>query len=173
MTAATDQIRKTILFRRTAMKTAKSSGVALATMAGLTLISCGEHGGGASEVKLRGAGASFQFPFTRSGSRATERLTPNVQIDYQSVGSGSGVKSFIDKTVDFGASDAAMTPEEISRVDPALGVRLLPMTAGSDRHHLQPTRCERPEALAQSILGHLPGRREEVERSAIVKKTRA
>jgi phosphate transport system substrate-binding protein len=41
------------------------------------------------------------------------------------------VKSFIDKTVDFGASDAAMTPEEIARVDPARGVQLLPMTAGS------------------------------------------
>ena len=54
-----------------------------------------------------------------------------MQIDYQSVGSGSGVKSFIDKTVDFGASDAAMEPEEISRVDPSVGVQLLPMTAGS------------------------------------------
>jgi phosphate transport system substrate-binding protein len=41
------------------------------------------------------------------------------------------VKSFIDKTVDFGASDAAMTPEEIGRVDPAQGVQHLPMTAGS------------------------------------------
>ena len=51
------------------------------------------------------------------------------QIDYQSVGSGSGVKAVIDKTVDFGASDAAMTPDEIAKVD--LGVQLLPMTAGS------------------------------------------
>jgi phosphate transport system substrate-binding protein len=52
-----------------------------------------------------------------------------VQVDYQSVGSGSGVKSFIDKTVDFGASDAAMKPEDIARVD--TGVQLLPMTAGA------------------------------------------
>ena len=50
------------------------------------------------------------------------------QIDYQSVGSGSGVKSVIDKTVDFGASDAAMTPEDMAKVDG--GVQLLPMTAG-------------------------------------------
>jgi phosphate transport system substrate-binding protein len=52
-----------------------------------------------------------------------------VQIDYQSVGSGGGVKSFIDKTVDFGASDAAMKPEDIAKVE--TGVQLLPVTAGS------------------------------------------
>jgi hypothetical protein len=52
-----------------------------------------------------------------------------VQVDYQSVGSGGGKKSVIDKTVDFGASDAAMTDEEIGRVQG--GVQLLPMTAGA------------------------------------------
>jgi phosphate transport system substrate-binding protein len=52
-----------------------------------------------------------------------------VEIDYQSTGSGSGVKSFIDKTVDFAASDKAMTPAEIGRV--AAGVQLLPLTAGT------------------------------------------
>jgi phosphate transport system substrate-binding protein len=50
-------------------------------------------------------------------------------VDYQSVGSGSGVKSVIDKTVDFGASDAAMSNDEISQVPG--GVQLIPMTAGS------------------------------------------
>ena len=53
----------------------------------------------------------------------------DVQIDYQSVGSGQGVKSVMDGTVDFGASDAAMKPEEMEQV--ASGVQLLPMTAGS------------------------------------------
>ena len=50
-------------------------------------------------------------------------------VDYQSVGSGSGVKSVIDHTVDFGASDAAMKPEDMAKV--AGGVQLFPMTAGS------------------------------------------
>ncbi len=50
-------------------------------------------------------------------------------MDYQSVGSGSGKKSVIDHTVDFGASDAAMTDEEMARVPG--GVQLLPMTAGA------------------------------------------
>ncbi|MCH5372560.1 MAG: phosphate ABC transporter substrate-binding protein PstS, partial [Planctomycetes bacterium] len=47
---------------------------------------------------------------------------------YQAKGSGAGIKDFINKTVDFGASDAAMNAEEIAQVD--VGVVLLPMTAG-------------------------------------------
>jgi len=105
------------------------------TILGLSLISCGggsaPGGGSAEAVKLQGAGASFPAPIYTKWFKTYGAAHPNVQIDYQSVGSGSGVKSFIDKTVDFGASDAAMTPEEIGRVDPALGVELLPMTAGS------------------------------------------
>ena len=80
-------------------------------------------------VKLQGAGASFPAPLYLKWFKAYGGAHKNVQINYQSVGSGSGVKSFIDKTVDFGASDAAMTPEEIAKVQG--GVLCLPMTAGS------------------------------------------
>lgn len=88
--------------------------------------------GGASdgkEIKLQGAGASFPVPLYSKWFKDYNAAHPNIEIDYQSVGSGSGVKAVIDKTVDFGASDAAMTPEEIAKVD--VGVQLLPMTAGS------------------------------------------
>jgi phosphate transport system substrate-binding protein len=92
------------------------------------LISCG---GGASDepVKLQGAGASFPAPLYLKWFKSYSGSHEGVQVDYQSVGSGSGIKSVIDKTVDFGASDAAMKPDDISRVD--VGVQLLPMTAGS------------------------------------------
>jgi len=104
----------------------------LVALVAFSLTSCSGNGGGASEtVKLQGAGASFPAPLYSKWFKAYGASHPNVQIDYQSVGSGSGVKSFIDKTVDFGASDAAMSSEEIGRVDPALGTQLLPMTAGS------------------------------------------
>jgi phosphate transport system substrate-binding protein len=85
-------------------------------------------GGGAS-VKLQGAGASFPAPLYNKWFKAYTAAHPGSQIDYQSAGSGQGVKAIIDKTVDFGASDAAMTPQEIEQVD--VGVQLLPMTAGS------------------------------------------
>jgi phosphate transport system substrate-binding protein len=80
-------------------------------------------------VRLQGAGASFPAPLYSKWFKTYSTAHQGVQVDYQSVGSGSGVKSLIDKTVDFGASDAAMTPEEIARVDG--GVQLLPMTAGA------------------------------------------
>jgi len=57
-------------------------------------------------VKLQGAGASFPAPLYLKWFKGYSGAHRNVQIDYQSVGSGSGVKSFIDRTVDFGASDA-------------------------------------------------------------------
>lgn len=79
-------------------------------------------------IKIQGAGASFPAPLYTRWFKTYGQSHPNVQIDYQSVGSGSGVKAVIDKTVDFGASDAAMSAEEIARVPN--GVQLLPMTAG-------------------------------------------
>jgi phosphate transport system substrate-binding protein len=97
----------------------------------LALTSCAakddQAAGGA--VKLQGAGASFPAPIYSKWFKAYSNSHNDVQIDYQSVGSGSGVKSFMDKTVDFGASDAAMKPEDMSKVTE--GVQPLPMTAGS------------------------------------------
>jgi phosphate transport system substrate-binding protein len=83
----------------------------------------------AEHVRLTGAGASFPAPLYNKWFKDFHAKYPNIQVDYQSVGSGSGVKNFINKTVDFGASDAAMSPEEIAEVD--VGVQMLPMTAGS------------------------------------------
>ena len=80
-------------------------------------------------VKLIGAGASFPAPLYSKWFKDYHGLHPNVQVDYQSVGSGSGIKNFINKTVDFGASDAGMNAEERAQVD--VGVQLLPMTAGA------------------------------------------
>ena len=84
---------------------------------------------GASSVKLQGAGASFPAPLYNKWFKAYSASHPNVLVDYQSVGSGSGVKSVMDHTVDFGASDAAMKPEDMAKVQE--GIQLFPMTAGS------------------------------------------
>jgi phosphate transport system substrate-binding protein len=96
------------------------------------LVGCGGGGESASEassVKLQGAGASFPAPLYNKWFKAYSASHQNVLVDYQSVGSGSGVKSVMDRTVDFGASDAAMKPEDMAKVEG--GVQLLPMTAGS------------------------------------------
>ena len=99
----------------------------------LVVSACGGGSAGsgeaASTVKLQGAGASFPAPLYNKWFKAYSTAHQSVLVDYQSVGSGSGVKSVIDHTVDFGASDAAMKPEDMARVEG--GVQLFPMTAGS------------------------------------------
>ncbi|MBV9183750.1 MAG: phosphate ABC transporter substrate-binding protein PstS [Acidobacteria bacterium] len=80
-------------------------------------------------MKLQGAGASFPAPLYNRWFKAYGGAHQNVMVDYQSVGSGNGVKSVIDHTVDFGASDAAMKTDDMAKVQG--GVQLFPMTAGS------------------------------------------
>lgn len=80
-------------------------------------------------VSLNGAGASFPLFLYERWFREYNQLHPNVQVNYQPVGSAAGIQQVINGTVDFGASDVAMTDEEIAQVD--RGVVMLPMTAGS------------------------------------------
>jgi len=79
--------------------------------------------------QLSGAGASFPAPIYQRWAADFGKTNAGVQVNYQSVGSGAGVKQFTQGTVDFGASDAAMTDEEMAKV--AKGVVLIPATAGS------------------------------------------
>lgn len=101
----------------------------VALLAVLNLTACTRGESRPRLVRLQGAGASFPAPLYGRWFKTYNAAHPDVQIDYQSVGSGSGVKSVIDGMVDFGASDAAMTADEIKRVH--AGIQLLPMTAGS------------------------------------------
>lgn len=79
--------------------------------------------------QLSGAGASFPAPLYQRWAADYNKVNSGVQVNYQSVGSGAGVKQFTAGTVDFGASDAAMTDEEIAKV--SQGVVMIPATAGS------------------------------------------
>ena len=79
--------------------------------------------------QLSGAGASFPAPLYQRWAVEYNKLQPKVQVNYQSVGSGAGVKQFSQGTVDFAASDAAMSDEEIEKVKQ--GVVMIPATAGS------------------------------------------
>ncbi|RUS96845.1 phosphate-binding protein [Trichormus variabilis SAG 1403-4b] len=82
-------------------------------------------------VTLTGAGATFPAPLYASWFADLNKKYPNLQVNYQSVGSGAGVEQFIQGTVDFGASDVAMKDDEIAKVPQDKGVILLPVTAGS------------------------------------------
>jgi len=92
------------------------------------LIACSGEKGSSYDVTLQGAGATFPAPLYQKWFKSYSLSHDGAQVDYQAIGSGGGVKSVIDETVDFGASDAAMTPAEMAKVEG--GVQLLPLTAG-------------------------------------------
>ena len=79
-------------------------------------------------LRLTGSGATFPFPLYSAWFKAFSAKQKTVSVDYQGKGSGAGIQDFTNHTVDFAASDAAMTDEQISKVPG--GVQLLPMTAG-------------------------------------------
>src|SRR5919109_2938092 len=97
----------------------------------LLLILCGlltaSLGWAGETVRLKGSGASFPFPLYGLWFKEYGKVNRNVTVDYQAKGSGAGIKDFVSKTVDFAASDAAMTDDEMASVQG--GVQLLPMTA--------------------------------------------
>ena len=64
-------------------------------------------------MNITGAGASFPQPIYAKWSDAYNKATGG-QVNYQSIGSSGGIKQIVAKTVDFGASDAPMTPEELN-----------------------------------------------------------
>lgn len=67
-------------------------------------------------MNITGAGASFPQPIYAKWSADYNAATGG-QVNYQSIGSSGGIKQIIAKTVDFGASDAPMTPEELAEND--------------------------------------------------------
>lgn len=63
---------------------------------------------------LNGAGASFPYPLYSAWAYAYEKET-GIKFNYQSIGSGGGVRQIVNRTVDFGASDDALKPEDIAK----------------------------------------------------------
>lgn len=80
-------------------------------------------------IVLNGAGASFPFPLIDTWRVEYMSVKPNVSLNYQSIGSGGGIKQFTAKTVDFGASDAPLNSGQISNLT-ATAVHI-PETIGS------------------------------------------
>ena len=66
----------------------------------------------AGAIDLQGAGATFPYPLYSKWVAEYQKANANVRINYQSIGSGGGIRQITERTVDFGASDAPLTDEE-------------------------------------------------------------
>lgn len=103
-----------------------------AIFAGLTLLLPGVQAqtpaSSEAGIVLNGAGATFPAPLYRKWIAAYRNVNPAVVLDYKAVGSGEGVKRFLADSVDFAASDAALSDEQIAAAPQ--GAVLVPVTAG-------------------------------------------
>src|SRR5882672_7423031 len=70
----------------------------------------------AAQVTLNGAGATFPNIIYSNWMLTYNQSHPDVKLNYQSIGSGGGIRQFSDGTVDFGATDAPMTDSAIAAI---------------------------------------------------------
>ena len=104
----------------------KLKAIAAALVAAPLVVACGSTEKANEPYKLNGAGATFPAMFYNSVLTSMAKDTGN-QVNYQAVGSGAGVRQFKAKTVDFGASDGAVSDAK----QPAEGMVHIPMTGGA------------------------------------------
>src|SRR5450759_5196382 len=69
--------------------------------------------GSMPRVLINGAGATFPYPIYAKWFDEFHKLHPDIQINYQSIGSGGGIRQLLTGTVDFGASDSPMSDEQL------------------------------------------------------------
>src|SRR5829696_4135612 len=119
-------------------------------------------GGGSGDpggaVSLQGAGATFPNPLYQKWLSEYGKLHPNIRIDYQSIGSGGGIKQLKEQTVDFGASDAPMkeedlksAPGEVLHIPTVLGAVVIIYNLEGVNQSLRFS----PETLADIFLGKI------------------
>lgn len=93
----------------------------LITILTILLISCGNASSGSeesgTEITISGAGATFPYPYYNIVFRDYMRLHENVTVNYGAIGSGGGIRSLRDRSVDFGASDAFLNQKEIGSME--------------------------------------------------------
>ena len=96
------------------------------------IVGCGEatarNERPADAIVIQGAGSTFAAPLYREWSKAFRKVNPKVWVEYDSVGSGEGQARFVKGSVDFGASDALLSGEQLGQVEG--GVASIPIASG-------------------------------------------
>jgi phosphate transport system substrate-binding protein len=98
---------------------ARAAAVALALAAAAAVPAAAQN------LQINGAGATFPYPIYSKWFSEYNKLHPTIQINYQSIGSGGGIRQLTNQTVFFGASDGPMTADQIQ----AAGARILHLPA--------------------------------------------
>ena len=111
---------------------------------------------------INGAGATFPYPIYSKWFDEYRKNNTNIQINYQSVGSGAGIKQVTDGTVDFGASDGPMNDDQLKAYQEKHGFGILhfPTVIGAvvPTYNIQGVTSAlnfTPEALSGIFLGKI------------------
>jgi phosphate transport system substrate-binding protein len=112
----------------------------------------------AAQTTLNGAGATFPNPMYSKWFSEYHKLHPDIQINYQPIGSGGGIRQVIAGTVDFGATDGPMTDDQLKEAK--MKILHLPTVLGADvpAYNVPGVSAElkfTPEALAGVFLGKI------------------
>ena len=115
-----------------------------------------------AQTKLNGAGATFPYPMYSKWFSEYHNVHSDIEINYQSIGSGGGIRQVIEGTVDFGASDMPMTDAQLTEAQTKLKTKVLnlPTVLGADvpAYNIPGVSAElkfTPEALAGIFLGKI------------------
>ena len=110
------------------------------------------------QTTLNGAGATFPYPMYSKWFSEYNKLHPDVQINYQSIGSGGGIRQVLNGTVDFGASDGPMSDEQLKEAKTKILHIPTVMGAVVPAYNVSGISGEvkfTPEALAEIFLGKI------------------
>src|SRR6476469_8325737 len=119
---------KVLLRRFDMQKNMMIAGIITGMLLGLIIPSSMLSVHAQSKIVINGAGSKFPFPLIYTWRIDYKTIKPDVDINYQSIGSGGGIKQFTAKTVDFGATDAPLSVNESQQ---AKGAVHIPETIGS------------------------------------------
>jgi len=113
-------------------------------------------------IPLTGAGATFPYPIYSKWFDEFHKKNGNVEVNYQSLGSGAGIRQVTEGTVDFGASDGPMNDDQLKAYQAKHGFPILhfPTVLGADvpTYNIPGVSAElnfTPDALAGIFLGHI------------------
>lgn len=111
-----------------------------------------------AQTTLNGAGATFPYPMYSKWFSEYHKLHPDIEINYQSIGSGGGIRQVLAGTVDFGASDGPMTDEQLQEAK--VKILHVPTVLGADvpAYNIPGVTAElkfTPETLAGIFLGKI------------------
>ena len=111
----------------------------------------------AAELLINGAGATFPYPIYSKWFDEYAKVEPTLRFNYQSIGSGGGIRQITERTVDFGATDGPMTDEQLAKAPGELFHIPTVLGAVVATYHLprNPSLRFTPDILADIFLGKI------------------